>query len=70
MSAEDRAEVTAAVHRLDAVLQWQPDLVGESRSGNARIVFVPPLVITFRVLPEDRVVQVLSVRLLPPRGGA
>jgi len=65
IAAEDRAAITAAADRIDPLLRTDPDGVGESRSGNARIMFLGPLAITFRIVDEDRLVQVLSVRVIP-----
>ncbi len=65
LDAEDRSSVRDAADRLDAALA---DSLGESRSGNARIAFAPPLGIEFQVLEEDRIVYVLAVwSFTPPR---
>jgi hypothetical protein len=68
---EDRAAITAAANQLESRLQSDPASQGESRSGNARILFEPPLVVTYRVFGARHVVRILSVRIIPrpKRGG-
>jgi hypothetical protein len=41
--------ITAATAAIDEDLRNSPDEVGESRPGNQRIAFVPPLGFTFSV---------------------
>jgi len=62
IQADDRAEVTAAVHSLERLLKAGPSSLGESRSASDRIVFAPPLVVSFHVSDQDRLVIVLAVR--------
>ncbi|MBA4067140.1 MAG: hypothetical protein C0501_26230 [Isosphaera sp.] len=59
--ATDRAAITAASHRLDQRLAADPLNEGESRDGDERIAFEPPLQILFRVDPAAHVVTVTSV---------
>jgi len=61
MDARDRNSVTSAASSLDALLREQADTQGESRYGNVRIMFAPPLGVEFEVLEEDRTVYVLAV---------
>jgi hypothetical protein len=42
-------------------LEIDPLDCGESRAGNLRVAFVPPLGIDFKVFPEDRLVHVVTV---------
>ncbi len=56
VSTRDRIE--AAVRRLNAELQDDPFLVGESRVDNRRIGFAGPLVVMFRIDEVARVVRV------------
>ena len=66
--AEDRDAVAAASNEIDRVLGGSPGLVGESRGGNARVMFVRPLGVDYEVLEEDRTVRVLTVwRVKSPR---
>jgi plasmid stabilization system protein ParE len=60
-NAPDRAAVAAAADRIDATLLHDPETQGESRSGNIRVLFMPPLAVYFRVSPDDRLVEVAAV---------
>lgn len=64
-SSDERAALTDSANLVDSILRLDPHLVGESRSGNTRIVIVPPLAFTFDVRHSDRVVDVLAVHRLP-----
>ena len=59
--SEDRAAVTWAADRFDALLKSGSHAQGESRFDTVRIMLVPPLGIDFEVIEEDRIVYVLSV---------
>lgn len=60
--ASDRSpEVTVAADELEKILRNDAQNQGESRSDSRRVVFIPPLVVAFRVNEDDRVVWVLSV---------
>jgi hypothetical protein len=54
-----RAAITAAVSQIDERLAREPAGEGESRSTGRRILFVPPLGISFRVEPHHQVAVVL-----------
>jgi hypothetical protein len=47
MNALDRQAVTDAADALDALLRIDAHLVGESRSGNTRVLAETPLVVCF-----------------------
>jgi plasmid stabilization system protein ParE len=64
----ERAEITQAAAMLDQLLLSDPQAQGESRDDGRRILFVPPLVIVFRVDSDHSVVRVLNVRHLRRRG--
>ncbi len=49
LNAEERAAVTAAAHQIDSSLRTDPFAQGESRSGNRRILFIPPLGIDYEI---------------------
>jgi hypothetical protein len=66
MAADDRTRTTLAADQIDTQLKHTPELVGESRSAGRRILIVPPLTVTYRVLSDDRVVQVSHVQAFPP----
>lgn len=59
-NATDRDAVTRASYRLDQRLAADPLNEGESRDGDERITFEPPLQILFRVNPADRSVHVTA----------
>lgn len=67
LAAPDRELVTLAVEQIDKQLGRDPAAAGESRSDGRRILIVPPLAATFRVLPDDRIVQVVNVREFRPK---
>jgi len=67
LDAENPGEVNAAARAIDAMLREDAHLVGESRSGSVRIMFVSPLAVNFEVLPNDRLVHVLSLWMPEPR---
>jgi hypothetical protein len=60
-NAADRKTVTSAADTIDSVLRRDPHSKGESRSGANRVLFVPPLLVLFEVLEQDRTVYVKAV---------
>ena len=56
--AADRQSVTDAADLIDSMLGSSPREVGESRSGNTRILTVMPLSIYYDVHEDDRLVAV------------
>jgi hypothetical protein len=56
-----RQAITAASHTIDQLLKSQPHTRGESRSKGRRILFVPPLGLTFRINDQKATVFVLHV---------
>ena len=65
--SELRRQITEASRELDIRLQRNPLTEGESREGDHRILFLPPLVVEYRVDQVDQVVYVLNIRLITPR---
>ena len=63
-----RGAVTEAARRIDRALRADPAIQGESRDEGLRVMFEPPLGVSFRVLPDERLVQVLDVWLTIPKG--
>ena len=59
--ANDRRDITIASNAIDHQLAESAERAGESRGGNDRIHFEPPLGIRFRVSVADRMVVVLNV---------
>jgi len=58
-----RGNIELAANEIDLYLKVDPENAGESRDGNRRILFVTPLVVTFKVDQQDRVVRVREVWL-------
>jgi hypothetical protein len=64
-----RADVTRAADEIDRRHRRNPDEEGESRPRGRRILFVPPLAITYKVFPDENLVVVSDVwRFGKPRG--
>jgi plasmid stabilization system protein ParE len=61
LAAHDRQAVTDAANLIDTSLRRNPLVCGESRLGNTRVMFVPPLVVYFDVYELDRRVLVRAV---------
>ena len=59
-----RQAITRASHRIDQLLRKDPHNQGESRTAGRRIMFVPPLAVSFRIEPDGRTVSVLGIRPL------
>ncbi len=66
LNASDRQNVTEAARRVEQTLKRDPDTCGESRPGQGRIMFEPPLGVYFRVDHQARVVTVISLGLSKP----
>ena len=62
LSAGDRAAVADAARSIDEVLRHSPESAGEQRDAGRRILVERPLVVVFKVFPDDRRVDVLDVR--------
>lgn len=60
-TVDDRAAIERAVLRANRLLTEDPENEGESRSGNVRVLFAPPLVVWYRVQPGPRA-RVVNVR--------
>lgn len=67
LTSTDRERVTIAADQIDMQLRRYPVDAGESRAAGRRILIVPPLADTYRVLADDRLVQVVNVREFPER---
>jgi hypothetical protein len=59
--AEQRRAITQATDLIDRQLQVDPEIQGESRPRNRRILFATPLGILFRVDPQQKLVRVLQI---------
>ena len=65
LEAKNKHEVTQAADAIDRLLRQMPLRLGESRSGDLRIVVLRPLVVLYEVFEDDCRVDVLSVRNAP-----
>ena len=61
IESADRSAVTSAARQIDLALETDPTDVGESRDGNHRVAFEPPLACTFSIHPAAKLVRVLRV---------
>jgi hypothetical protein len=61
VEARQRRQVTAAANEIDSRLAGAPSDEGEDRGPGRRILLVPPLGVTFEVIPDDRLVRILDV---------
>ncbi len=59
--APGRQEITDAADAIDAILRADPYAASESREGNLRILFVPPLAVLFDVSDPDCLVTVRAL---------
>jgi plasmid stabilization system protein ParE len=67
VKSSNRNAITAAVDSIDRELRSDPFGQGESREDNDRLFVFAPLVVDFRVIEEDRRVEILAVRQLRQR---
>jgi hypothetical protein len=63
LAAADRGAVSRAADEIEVLLARDPLGHGESRAGNVRLLFEPPLSVLYRVAPLAHVVWVVTVRL-------
>jgi len=61
MIASDRAPVTEAADRIDAILRHDPYTFSESLSSLTRAMFVSPLAVAFEISEADLLVTVKAV---------
>jgi hypothetical protein len=62
-----RRLITAASYQIDQELRTRPEALGESRPKGRRIMFVPPLAVTYRIEADGRTVLVSQIRMLRRR---
>jgi hypothetical protein len=65
-AAKDRQAVSDSANEIDRRLRLDPETYGEPLFGQTRVVVVSPLAVHFDVHPQGRLVNVLTVRYLPP----
>jgi hypothetical protein len=61
----ERATLTRAADRIDALLCVDPGTRGRPDRGTTRVLWVPPLVAAFRISDPDRLVRVLKLWYIP-----
>ena len=61
-------DIRAAANSIDRLLSANPVEQGESRDNGRRVLFVPPLIVTYRVDGNAPVVHVLGIRGMRRRG--
>jgi hypothetical protein len=59
-----RLQLNIAVANVDKLLQFSPAEQGESRDVDRRVLFAPPLVITFRVIEAEQILKIGYARLI------
>ena len=67
MNDPNRTLIAQAADAIDALLEKDPLAVGESRSGNERIIFYEPLAVLYEVDEDAHEVHVLSIGPSRPR---
>ena len=55
--------ILAAISNAEALLQNEPEFVGESRDADKRLLIVDPLSINYRIDFRRRIVKILRVRI-------
>jgi hypothetical protein len=66
-TSEDRRSIADAANKIDEALASNPLEVGESRSGNNRIIPEPPLGAIYRTREIDHLVLVTAIWRIMPR---
>jgi hypothetical protein len=61
MAASDQQAVADASNRIDQLLKFRAEELGEPYGEQHRRLVVEPLAVIYRVLPEDRRVEVVHV---------
>ena len=61
MKAPDRQSVADASNRLDVILADDPELKGKPL-GRLWTRYEPPLAVLYEVIPDDRMVRVVSIK--------
>lgn len=64
LSASNRSAVSEAARQIDETLRRSPESAGEQRDAGRRILIEYPLIVVFKVFPEDMRVDVLDIKRL------
>lgn len=62
LETSDRQALSRAANEIDMKLKHDPIAEGESREADRRLLLVPPIAAYYRVVPDDRIVHVLTIR--------
>lgn len=65
LQAPDRQQVADACNRIESLLKNDPHLAGRLHPGGWRVIAEPPVIVSFRVSEDDRLVKILSVAYRP-----
>ena len=57
----DRQAISEAADSVDGTLRIDPVLRGETLTGAIRVLIIDPLQIAYRIMEDDRIVQILAV---------
>ena len=60
--AHDRQAVSDAANGIEQILRIDPVLRGETVKGSLRVLLSEPLQVVYRVIEDDRTVQVVGLR--------
>ncbi len=63
----DRQAIADAADSAEDLLRHDPIVLGESRTGNARLLFIRPLSFLYRVDVPSQVVQIVLVQREKPK---
>jgi hypothetical protein len=66
LAAADPKAVTSASWIIERILQESPEAFGESRTGQLRVGFEPPLAVWDSISQPDHLVLIVSFRLVEP----
>jgi len=67
LGSPDRRLLTRAADAIDTTLRIDPVLRGETYTISTRLLTIPPLLVLYRIIDEDRIVRILSIHPVPPR---
>jgi hypothetical protein len=65
LQAEDRERVSQAFHRIEALLKTDAHRLGRLHPSGWRVLTLMPIVVTFKVSEDDRLVTIMSVFYRP-----
>lgn len=66
LAASDKRRFTEIANEFDRHLEQTPIAVGRQLVGNRRVLLLVPLMATYDVFLDDRLVEVLSIKSMTP----